>query len=183
MECQHRNAHLARADVELVDARVLRRGQEGIRIGGGPHALEGNRSLGVVANALAALRVPQLDIPIERRGQEGLAVRGERDPAHSCSVAHVGPLYVAAIVHIPDFDLPMTLRAQTYLHIHTSRQQQMSVGREELDALDRFGVARPTVLTRCSVTYHLWITLVGRNERFWSTGCRSEGGTIHVRPR
>ena len=127
-----------------MDTRVLRRGQEGIRIGGSPHALEGDRSLGVVADALAALRVPQLDISIERRGEEGLAVRRERDPAHAGSVAHVGPLYVAAIVHIPDFDLSVTLHAQTHLHIHASRQQKMSVGREELDALDRFRMARPT---------------------------------------
>ena len=142
------NAHLARADIELMDTRVLGGSQEGIRIGRSPHALERNRSLGVVANALAALRVPQLDIPIEGRGEEGLSVRRERDPAHTRSVAHVGPLYVAAIVHIPDFDLAVTPHTRAYLHIHASRQQKMAVGREELDALHRFGVSRPRTLTR-----------------------------------
>lgn len=138
-----RRAHFARSDVELVDARVLRGRQEGVRIGGRPHALEGDRSLGVVPDALPALRVPELDVPVERRGEEGLSVRRERHPANARGVAHVRALDVAPIVHIPDFDLPITPPPQPNLHIHAARQQQMAVGGEELDALHRLGVARP----------------------------------------
>lgn len=145
--------HLARAHVELVDAGVLAGAQEHVRVGGRPDGLEGDGALGVVAEALAALRVPQLHVLVEGRGQERRAVGAERHPPHAARVAHVATpqvhrrrsraLHVALVVHVPDLDLRVSRRTHTHLGVHGGGQQQMAVGGEELDARHGVRVAGP----------------------------------------